>query len=103
MNAESIGARLISGPGGQPDFAEGVLWADDAMSIIALPATASGGAASRIVRRIEGGAIVTVPRHLADRVVTEHGVAALRGATLAERAARLRAIAAPEFRASLEG
>jgi acyl-CoA hydrolase len=99
VNAESVGDRLLSGPGGQPDFAEAAHWSPGAVGIIALPATAAGGKASRIVPRIDG--VTTVPRHLADRVVTEHGVAALRGRTIHERADALRAIADPAFRDAL--
>lgn len=101
VNAESIGGRQLSGPGGQPDFAEGALRAPQGMSIIALPATAAAGKISRIVPQIPAGETVTVPRYLADRVVTEFGVAELRGRTLSQRAAALRAIAAPAFRADL--
>ena len=57
--------------------------------------------ASRIVRRLGAEEAVTVPRTLADRVVTEYGVAELRGRSLQERASALRAVAHPDFRESL--
>ena len=101
VNAESLGGRQLSGPGGQPDFAEGAMRAPKGMSIIALPATAAKGKISRIVPQIPAGETVSVPRYLADRVVTEFGVAELRGRTLSQRAEALRAIAAPAFRADL--
>jgi len=70
-------------------------------SIIAMPATAKGGTVSRIVARL-GDAVVTSLRSDMDAVVTEHGVAELDGCSLAERARRLIAIAAPPFREGLE-
>ena len=101
VNAESIGGRQVAGPGGQPDYAEAAAAAVDGASVIALPATAAGGRASRIVRQLDAGAIVTTPRYLADRVVTEYGVAELRGRTVADRGAALRRIAHPAFRDGL--
>ncbi len=102
INAESVGTRLLSGPGGQPDFAEAALWSVGGVGVIAMPSTAARGKVSRIVPRIDAGAVVTVARHSADRIVTEFGVAELRGRTLRERAERLRAIAHPDFQAALE-
>ena len=98
VNGESIAGRLISGPGGQPDFAEGALRCAEGLSIVALPSTAAAGKVSRIVPRVD---TVTVPRHQVDRVVTEYGVAALHARPLPDRAAAMRAIAHPDFRASL--
>ena len=100
VNAESVGGRQISGPGGQPDFAAGAQL-NGGLSVIALPATAARGRVSRIVQRLDPDATVTTPRYLADVVVTEHGAARLRGRTLGQRAEALRAIAAPQFRADL--
>ena len=101
VNAESVGSRLVSGPGGQPDFAVGASLATGGRSLVALPATAARGTRSRIVRCVDGAAVVTLPRYLTDRVVTEWGVARLRGATLRERGAALAAIAHPDFRDAL--
>ena len=100
VNAESLGGRQISGPGGQPDFAAGAQL-NGGLSVIAMPATAARSRVSRIVERLDADAVVTTPRYLADIVVTEHGIARLRGRTLAQRADALRAIAAPQFRAAL--
>ncbi len=99
--AETAGRRVISGPGGQPDFAIAASIAPGGRSILALPSTATRGERSRIVRELEPGAVVTVPRYLADRVVTEFGVARLRGLTVPERAEALREIAHPQFRDAL--
>lgn len=98
INAESIGSRQVAGPGGQPDFAEGAAAARGGIAIHALPATAANGRISRIVPQLEGGAIITTPRYLADRVVTEFGVAQLRGRTVAQRSDALREIAHQDFR-----
>jgi len=95
INAEVAGGRVVSGPGGQPDFAAAAAQAVDGISIVALPATARGGTVSRIVRSIGPANRVTVAHYLADRIVTEFGVAALRGADGTAREAALRAIADP--------
>ncbi len=100
INAESLGARQISGPGGQPDFAAGAML-NGGVSVVAMPSTAARGAVSRIVRRLDPDAVVTTPRTLADRIVTEHGAAELAGRTLDQRAAALRGIAHPDFRDEL--
>lgn len=102
INAESIGGRQVAGPGGQPDYAEAAAAAIDGIAIHALSSTAAGGKVSRIVPRLPAGAVVTTPRYLADRVITEFGVARLRGRSLPERAAALAAIAHPDFRGALE-
>lgn len=101
VNAEVVAGRVVSGPGGQPDFALGANLAPDGVGIVALPSTAARGTTSRIVRHLGEGTPTTVARYLADRVVTEHGVARLRGRTYEERAAALVAIAHPDHQGSL--
>jgi len=101
VGAEVVGGRVISGPGGQPDFAMGASLSRGGVSIIGFPSTASRGRTSRIVRALDPTSPVTVPRYLADRVVTEYGVARLRGLDLRQRAEALRAIAHPDFRDAL--
>ncbi len=98
INAESVGARQFSGVGGQVDFIRGARMSSGGRSIIAMPSTAAKGKVSRIVPMLSPGAIVTTSRCDVDHVVTEYGVASLRGRTLAERAAALIAIAHPDFR-----
>jgi acyl-CoA hydrolase len=102
VNAEAAGTRVLSGPGGQPDFAMGADLAPGGCSIIALRSTAGRGDVSRIVRHLAPGTPTTVPRYLVDRVVTEFGVARLRGCSLEERIAALAAVAHPDHRAALE-
>jgi 4-hydroxybutyrate CoA-transferase len=110
--AESIGTRLYSGVGGQMDFMRGAAQSKRGRPIIALPATTKvpkngepdtsngllapvNGEISRIVPLLATGAAVTTSRAHVHYVVTEHGVAALHGRTLAERASSLIEIAAP--------
>lgn len=100
VNAETLGGRHVGAVGGQVDFVRAAMVAPEGRSIIALPATGGGGAASRIVARL-GDGVVTTARSDADVVVTEHGVAHLRGCSLPERARRLTAIADPAFRDEL--
>lgn len=100
--ADSIGPRLYSGVGGQLDFIYGASRAPGGVPVIALPATALGGAASRLVPLLKSGAGVTTTRNHVRYVVTEFGVADLYGKTVRQRAQALIAVAAPGFRADLE-
>jgi 4-hydroxybutyrate CoA-transferase len=100
--ADSIGRRLYSGVGGQMDFIRGAALAEEGRAIIALPSTAAGGTASRIVSSLREGAGVVTTRAHVRTVVTEWGVAELFGRSLAERAHALIAIAHPDFRDELE-
>ena len=102
VNVDSVKGRLMAGVGGLPAFASGARLSPNGRSIITLPAATDDGSISRIVPHLSIGAAVAIPRQDADIVVTEHGVAQLRGASLHERAQRLIAIAAPQFRESLE-
>jgi len=100
MNAESLGGSQISGVGGLFDFVQGAFFSGG-KSITVLTATAGRGKVSRIVSALGKGTPVTIPRHLADTVVTEFGIAELRGKTLLQRAEALIAIAHPDFRDQL--
>jgi acyl-CoA hydrolase len=99
--ADSIGARMYSGIGGQMDFMRGASLASEGRAIIALPSTAAGGAASRIVPFLNQGAGVITTRGHVRTVVTEWGVAELFGKTLGERAKALIEIAHPDRRDEL--
>ncbi|HIE17582.1 MAG TPA: 4-hydroxybutyrate CoA transferase [Dehalococcoidia bacterium] len=101
INAESLGPTMVSGTGGQLAFATGVALSKGGKNITVLPSTARGGTLSRIVPSLEGGSIVSVPRTLADIVVTEYGVARLCGKTQRQRAEELISIAHPDFRSEL--
>lgn len=98
VNGEFAGGRQISGTGGSVDFMRSARGSKGGRSIVALPATARGGSVSRVVHRVD---MVTALRTDIDIVVTEFGIARLRDVPMPERARRLRAIAAPEFRDGL--
>ncbi|MBW0116557.1 4-hydroxybutyrate CoA-transferase [Pseudonocardia sp. KRD-169] len=97
VNGESVGGRYLGGVGGQADFS-GAAARTGARSVIALRSTSGG--ASTIVPLLDGGTVTTA-RADVDTVVTEHGVAHLRGCPLADRPARIAAIAAPQHRETL--
>jgi 4-hydroxybutyrate CoA-transferase len=97
-----VGLRQISAVGGQVDFVRGANMAKNGRTINAMPATASGGKISKIVPLLDGGAAVTTSRCDANYVVTEYGIAQLKGRTLRERARRLINIAHPNFQDSLK-
>lgn len=100
--ADSIGPRMYSGVGGQMDFIRGAALADEGRAIIAMPSTAAGGEASRIVAFLRQGAGVVTTRAHVETIVTEHGVAEMHGRSVHERARGLIAIADPRFRDELE-
>ena len=106
--SESIGSTQFSGTGGQSDTATGAQKALGGRSFIALYSTAMVKGAdgtrvetSKIVPTLLPGAFVTLSRNDVDHVVTEYGVAELRGTSLSERTKRLIAIAHPKFRDDL--
>ena len=99
--SETLGSHYISGSGGQADFMRGAALSDGGQSFIVTHATAVNGTISRLQPTLTPGAIVTTHKNVVDKVVTEHGVAELRGRTIRERAAALIAIAAPAFRGEL--
>lgn len=100
--SDSIGLTQFSGVGGQVDYVRGASMAKDGKSIIAMPSTASKGTISRIVPFLTHGSAVTTSRNDAHYVVTEYGVANLKGKTLKERAQNLIKIAHPDFRDELQ-
>ncbi|HEX78169.1 MAG TPA: 4-hydroxybutyrate CoA transferase [Dehalococcoidia bacterium] len=101
ISAESVGPTMVSGTGGQLAFAIGANLSKGGRFITVLTSTSRDGTASRIVPQLEPGTIVTVPRTLTDIVVTEYGVARLKGKTQRERAEALIAIAHPDHRPEL--
>ncbi len=100
--SETMGTTYWSGSGGQADFARGAQYSIGGNGFIALRSTTDEGRTSRIAATLRQGAVVTTPKNTVDNVVTEHGVAELRGRTLAERARALIAVAAPHHRDVLE-
>ena len=99
--ADSVGYRFYSGIGGQVDFIRGSAMSRGGKPIIALPSTARYGSISKIVPFItEGGGVVT-SRGDVHYVVTEYGIATLRGKSIRERALELIQVAHPSFRDQL--
>jgi acyl-CoA hydrolase len=97
VNVERVGDRIIAGIGGHADFCAGASHCADGFSVIALRSTDRAGR-STIVPSVD---VVSTPRCDVDVVVTEHGVADLRGVDDDDRATRLLSIAAPEHRDAL--
>jgi 4-hydroxybutyrate CoA-transferase len=96
--ADTMGPMQFTGIGGQVDFVRGAARSKGGKAIIALPSTAKKGTVSRIVAKMADGAAVTTMRADVDYVVTEHGVAHLKGKALRARAFALLDIAEPAFR-----
>ena len=102
--SESTGSRQISGTGGQLDFIFGAFNSTGGKGIIALSSTYSdkeGKVKSRIVPALASGSVVTTPRSIVHYVVTEYGIAMLKGKSTWERAEALIEIAHPDFRDEL--
>ncbi len=101
VNSERANGVIQAGAGGLPAFANGALASPGGRLLICLGSTARKGSVSRIVPALGARSLCTLPRYLADAVVTEHGVAELRGLSLDARARALIEIAAPEHRHTL--
>lgn len=102
--SESVGTRHISGTGGQLDFVEGAYRSKDGQSFICMHSTYTGKdgqVMSRIKPTLTPGAIVTDPRTATHKIVTEFGVADMKGKSTWERAEALINIAHPRFRDEL--
>jgi acyl-CoA hydrolase len=100
-NLESVAGRAVSGVGGAADFAHAARLSPGGLSIIAMPA-GFGNDGSRIRPWLGAGSITSLPRTAADLIITEEGIADLRGLSVHERAAAIIAIASPAARAGLE-
>lgn len=100
INSESLGGHQFSGTGGQLDFVRGAYLAPGGKSFVALHSTAKAGTISRIVPRLHDAA-VTDPRVDVHWVVTEFGMAELKGLSITERAQAMIGIAHPAFRDEL--
>ncbi len=100
--SETLGSTYWSGSGGQADFARGAQYSPGGDGFVVLRSTTGGGRISRIVPTLQNGAVVTTQKNTVDNVVTEYGVAELRGQTLAERAEALIDVADPAHRDWLE-
>jgi acyl-CoA hydrolase len=100
--SETIGGRYYSGSGGQADFARGAMFSEGGQGFLVTRSTTSDGATSKIVPRLTRGSVVTTLKNTVDKVVTEWGVAELRGRSLRQRARNLIEVAHPDYRDQLE-
>ena len=100
--ADTIGPCQFSGVGGQVDFVRGARISPGGKAIIALPSTARDDELSRITLSLKQGSAVTTSRNDVDYIVTEYGIASLRGKTVHERMKALINIAHPKFQEELE-
>jgi acyl-CoA hydrolase len=98
--SETVAGRYWSSSGGQADFARGAMYAEQGQAFIVTPSTTRDGR-SRIVATLAPGSVVTTIKNTVDHVVTEHGVAELRGRSLADRARALIGVADPAHRDAL--
>lgn len=101
VNAETVNGIQIAGVGGQADWVRGALSSHEGRSIIALTSTAQKGTKSKIVPYLGYASAVTTPRYDVDFVVTEYGIAFLKGKSLMQRAEAMSEIAHPDFRDQL--
>ncbi len=99
--SETLGLRHFSGVGGQVDYIRGAAKSNGGKSIIAIQSTAKNGEISKINSLLTEGSIVTTTRNEVDYIVTEYGVAKLKGKSIRQRAKALIDIAHPNFREQL--
>jgi 4-hydroxybutyrate CoA-transferase len=93
-----MGPMVYSGLGGQLAFHLGAFLSKRGRACTVLPSTAKNGSVSTIVPQFEAGQIVSIPRELADTIVTDQGVARLLGKSVRERAEELIQVAHPDHR-----
>lgn len=101
VSAESIGTKHMSGTGGQVDFVRGACQSRGGMSFIAFASTAKNGTISKIQPFLAPGSVCTTSKNDVDCIVTEYGIAKLRGRSYSQRAQALIEIAHPNFRDEL--
>jgi acyl-CoA hydrolase len=99
--SETVAGRYWSSSGGQADFARGAMYSPHGIAFVVLPSTAADGAVSRIHAALTPGSMVTTLKNTVDQIVTEYGVADMRGRSISQRAEALIAIAHPRFRDGL--
>jgi len=99
--SETVGGRYYSSSGGQADFARGAMYSEGGQGFIVLASTTRDGSVSKIRPTLSPGSVVTTNKNTVDKIVTEFGIAELRGRTMRERARDLIAIAHPTFRDEL--
>ncbi len=98
---DRFGGHMVNGTGGQPDTHISAALCPDGRAVTVMRSTAMEGSISKVVAKHDAGTLVTIPRYLADTVITEFGVARLLDKNHRQRAEELIAIAHPDFRAEL--
>jgi acyl-CoA hydrolase len=99
--SETVAGRYFSSSGGQYDFSRGAMYSEGGQGFIVLTSTTRDGKMSKIKPVLTPGSVVTTSKNTVDKIVTEFGVAEMRGKTLRQRAQSLIAIADPRFREEL--
>ncbi|ART70782.1 propionyl-CoA--succinate CoA transferase [Mycobacterium dioxanotrophicus] len=99
--SETVAGKYFSSSGGQYDFSRGAMYSDNGQGFIVLQSTTRDGMKSKITPTLTPGSVVTTTKNTVDKIVTEYGVAEMRGRTLRERAKALIEIAHPKFRDEL--
>ncbi len=99
--SETVGGRYFSSSGGQYDFSRGAMYSQGGQGFIVLHATTRDGSRSKIRPTLTPGSVVTTSKNTVDKIVTEFGVAEMRGKTLQQRAKELINIADPRYREEL--
>lgn len=98
---DRFGGHMVNGTGGQPDTHISAALCKDGRAVTVMRSTALEGTLSKVVAKHDAGTLVTIPRYLADTIITEHGVARLLDKNHRQRAREMIAIAHPDFRADL--
>ena len=98
---DRFGGHMVNGTGGQPDTHMSAAFCKDGRAITVMRSTAMEGSISKVVAKHDAGTLVTIPRYLADTIITEFGVARLLDKNHRQRADELISIAHPDFRAEL--
>jgi len=99
--SETVAGRYFSSSGGQYDFSRGAMYSENGQAFIALQSSTRDGSISKIRPTLSPGSVVTTSKNTVDKIVTEFGVAEMRGRTVRERVLGLIAIAHPKFRDEL--
>jgi acyl-CoA hydrolase len=99
--SETVAGRYYSSSGGQYDFSRGAMYSEGGQGFIVLQSTTRDGSMSKIKPQLSPGSVVTTSKNTVDKIVTEYGVAEMRGRTLRQRTEALISIADPRFRDEL--
>ena len=99
--SETVAGKYFSSSGGQYDFSRGAMYSEGGQGFIVLQSTTRDGSISKIKPRLTPGSVVTTSKNTVDKIVTEYGVAEMRGRTLRQRTEALISIAHPKFRDDL--